>query len=372
MRYASGGSGRAFLLMGARQPRTVPLRVGVVGAGYIANFAHLPTFARLEEGQVVALCDEDTAKAEELAARFGVSGVYGSLQAMLRREELDVVDICVPPHRHEEALVTALRAGLPCLVEKPLTTTTAEADAVLALAREQGCPVYVLHSFSALPGIRRAKALLQQGAVGHVRGMDIRYFVPLEARHGEASHWCHRLPGDYFSEAGPHLAMLLVEFLGAVRAVQTMTAKRSNHPYVRIDEVRLIVEAKGGLGTISCSFNCPARLLTVDIFGTEGALHVDGNYQAVVRYGPIASSQDAFARGLAAAKEIGTRALALTGTAVGVLLGRYEVETYGHRYLIQRALRALLGQGEYPVDLENAREAVRLLELAFADMETPG
>jgi predicted dehydrogenase len=347
---------------------TARLRVGLVGAGYIAGFAHLPVLSRLPEARVVALCDEHVEKARRLAQRFAIPRAYSDLEEMLRREDLDLVDVCVPPHCHRDALMMVVGEGLPCLVEKPLTVTTADADAVIALAQQKGCGLYVLHTFSALPGITTAKALLTGGAIGRILGVDMKYLVPLEPRHLDPAHWCHGLPGDYFSEAGPHLAMLLVEFLGGVRRVQVLAAKLSSHPQIHLDEIRIIAEAEGGLGSITCSLNNPARRFTVDIMGTGGALHVDGNSQAVVRYGPVASSRDAWGRGLAATREILSRTTALGGTALGVLLGRYPLEIYGHRYLIQRSLRALLGQEAYPIASADAREAVRLLEMAFAQI----
>jgi hypothetical protein len=110
-------------------------------------------------------------------------------------------------------------------------------------------------------------------------------------------------------------------------------------------------------------------LLTVDLFGSEGALHVNGDYQAVVHYRPIDSSQNAFARGLAGARDILGRTVGLAKTTVNVLARRYEVENHGHRYLMERSVLSLLGRGTYPLSPEMAREAVRLLELALQQVE---
>jgi predicted dehydrogenase len=313
----------------------------------------------------MALCDEEVEKAQDLARKFAVPHLYADLEEMLEREELDLVDICVPPHRHGEALVKVLEKGLPCLVEKPLTVATADADAIIALAKSKGAPLFVLHTYSFVPGVMKAKELVARGAVGRIAGVHITYATPWAPRHLDPGHWCRNLPGDYFSEAAPHMAMLLVEFLGPVREAKAMATKFARHPAVRLDELRILARSVGALGSITCSLNCPSRLLTIDIFGTEGALHVDGNSQAVVRYGPLASSQDAWARGLAALRDILCQTVALAGTTTSVLLGRRPLEIYGHHYLIQRCLRALRGEEEYPVDVEKAREAVHLLEIAF-------
>lgn len=351
--------------------RPAPIRVGLVGAGYIARVAHLPVFSRLSDARVVALCDREVERARALARRFGVPRVCASLEEMLGQENLDLLDICVPQHHHRELITRALEADVPCLVEKPLTVTTAEADAVVALAQEKGLSVHVIHNMSALPAVLRAKAMVDRGVIGRLVGVDVKYVVPWERQYLDPNHWCHRLPGGYLGEVGSHLTMLVVEFLGPAREVRSVALKTSSHQ-VRLDELRILARCEAGLGTITCSLNCPSRLLTVDLFGTTGALHVNGDYQAVVHYRPLDSSRNALARGLGGVRDILARTVALASTSVNVLAGRYEVMNYGHRYLIQRCLRALRGQERYPVDLENAREAVRLLELALADMETPG
>lgn len=348
--------------------KSAAVRVGLVGAGHIARFAHLPSLCRLPQATVSAICDEELEQARQAALDFGIPRTYSSLEKMLARERLDLVDICLPPHLHRDALVMALEQKVNCLVEKPLTMTTDDADTVMALAREKGVNLHVIHNYSVIPAVLKAKALVAKGAIGRVVGVHINYFVPFAPRHLDPEHWCHSLPGDYFSEVGPHLALLLVEFLGPVDGVESVVAKVSSEPTVRFDELRVIAQTRQGLGTIACSLNCPSRILTLDIVGTQGALHVNGDYQAVVHHGAIDTSMNAWGRGAAGAKDIVARAAALAWTSANVLTGRYALEIMGHRYLIEKSLRSLLGRGTYPIDTGLAREAVRLLELAFGEI----
>jgi len=347
------------------------ISIGVVGAGYITNLVHLPTLSRLPEANVVAICDQDLEKARAAAQRSGIPRVYSSLEEMLSRERPDLVDVCVPPHRHKDVLITALEHGVNCLMEEPLSVTTADADTIIALAQEKGVSLHVIHNFSVLPGILKAKALIGKGGIGQVTGVDIKYLAPLEPAYLDPNHWVHGLSGGYFSECGTHLTMLLVEFLGEFHEVRAMASKASDHPQIRMDELRIVARCGAALGTITCSLNCPSRLLPVDIFGTKGALYVNGDYQAVVRYGPLGSAQDTFARGRRGVRDVVTRAVALGRTAASVLGGRYAAQNHGHYYLIPRSLRALQGKGSYPIDIHDAREAVRLLEMALEQIQNP-
>ncbi len=343
-------------------------RVGLLGAGYITGLAHLPSYARLPDVDLVAICDRDKAKAAALGQHFGIRRTYVDLGDMLAHEDLDLVDICLPPDQHHDALMRTLEADVACLVEKPLAVRTTDADRIVSLAGTTGLPVFVIFNYSFVPGMIRARQLVAEGSIGEISSVHINHGIPWADRHLTPTHWCHQLPGGYMSEVGPHLAMLLLEFLGSVDAVKAIAFKRSAVPFIEFDEMRIIARSGDKAGSITCSLNCPSRILTVDILGTQGALHVDGNSQAVVRCGPVSSSLDIWARGWLATSDVLSRVMGLARTTVGVLLGEYTPEIYGHRFLIGRAVRALSGTENYPVDLIRAREAVHLLEMAFAQI----
>ena len=345
--------------------------IGVVGAGYIANFAHLPYLSKNRDVDLKAICDTDLGKARSAAQRFRIPRVYQSLKEMLSSDSFDLVDICVPPSGHYNALMEALDARVSCLVEKPLTVKTADADTAISSAEQKGLKLYVIHNYSALPAVLKAKKLVAQGTIGRVRGAHVNHLNVFADRHLDGGHWVHSLSGDYFAEVGPHLALLLVEFIGSVEDAKVLAIKTSAHDSVKLDEYGILARGKEAVGTISCSMNCPSRVLTIDIWGTEGCLQVNADYQAVVRRGSLNSSLNTWGRGKAAVGDISSRCLALVSTSFGVLTGRYYAETVGHRYLIAQAIKDLRGEARYPIETKNAREAVRLLELAFGEDATP-
>ena len=98
------------------------LRVGMVGAGFAADF-HTECFKHVNgiDAQVVAVTSARESSRVELARRHGVPEVYESLSEMLATAEIDIVDLCVPTNVHAEYIVEAARAGKHVIVEKPLT-----------------------------------------------------------------------------------------------------------------------------------------------------------------------------------------------------------------------------------------------------------
>lgn len=350
--------------------KALPIRVGIVGIGAIASL-HLSLFSRFSEAKVVALCDIVEEKARRMAQRFSIPHVYAELEEMLEREKLDLVDVCTPPQYHRDILMSALKRGLPCLVEKPLAITTAEADAIIELAHNKNVPVFVIFNYSFVPAVVKAKRLVAKGAIGEVVNVHINCGITYP-KDLDPSHWIYELPGGYFGEAGPHVAMLLVEFLGTIKEVKAIATKFSNLPKVKIDELCILACSDKALGSISFSLNCPSRRLTIDILGTKGAIHADVTTQEVVRYGSLPYSMHIWGQGLSAIKNILSPIVGLIKASVDVLLRRAPLHGYQHYYLFRKCLRSLQGKEEYPVDVIKAREAVYLLEMAFREIEKGG
>lgn len=116
--------------------RREPLRIGLLGAGGVAQVAHLPAYAKIPDCRVTAICDVDEAKARRVAARYNVPTVTESYADVLEREDVDAVDVCLPNHLHAEATVAALAAGKHVLCEKPFSRSSEEAALMVAAAKK--------------------------------------------------------------------------------------------------------------------------------------------------------------------------------------------------------------------------------------------
>ncbi len=117
---------------------TDTVRVGLVGAGAIAQITHLPTYASIRGVEVVALCDPQRGKATQLAARHGIDFVCTDYRRLLDRSDIHAVDICTPNAYHAPIAVDALTAQKHVLVEKPVATRSADALRMVEAARSSG------------------------------------------------------------------------------------------------------------------------------------------------------------------------------------------------------------------------------------------
>ena len=107
------------------------VRIGVVGTGGWGK-NHVRVLSEL--GCLAAICDLDKARLAEFSKRYNVPG-YESLEEMISKEHLDGANICTPASTHFSMASKTLEAGLHTFVEKPMTTTSAEAEKLLETAK---------------------------------------------------------------------------------------------------------------------------------------------------------------------------------------------------------------------------------------------
>lgn len=118
-----------------------PVRVGVIGVGYLGKF-HAEKYAGLAEADLVAIVDTDPEKAQEIAGKFNAEA-FTDYKDIFGR--VDAVSIVVPTSLHHEAAKKFLENGIDVLVEKPMTTTLQEADDLIAAAKAGGRILQVGH-----------------------------------------------------------------------------------------------------------------------------------------------------------------------------------------------------------------------------------
>jgi predicted dehydrogenase len=120
---------------------TERLRTAVIGAGYFGAL-HAAKHAALPQADLVAVCDRDGSRAATVAEKLGAAAATDVAEIIGR---VDAVSVATSTPAHFEVARRCLEAGIHCLIEKPITTTVAEADALVALAAERGLVLQVGH-----------------------------------------------------------------------------------------------------------------------------------------------------------------------------------------------------------------------------------
>jgi predicted dehydrogenase len=144
------------------------VRLAVVGAGAIAQVAHLPAISRAKGVQLVALCDNDRAKARSLADRFEIPDVFTDIEELLETDELDAVVIATPNHLHEPHVLAALAAKLDVLCERPLALTARGVERILSAAQRADRKVVVANNHRFRTDVQALDRFLRGGELGRL------------------------------------------------------------------------------------------------------------------------------------------------------------------------------------------------------------
>ena len=141
------------------------MNVGIIGAGHIAEKA-ARTLAEMEGMSCLAIGSRSQKKAQDFAARFGITRAYGSYAELLQDPDIDLVYIATPHSCHFENARDAILAGKPCLVEKSFMMNAVEAAAILALAREKN--VFIAEAIwpRYMPVRDMARQVIASGVIG--------------------------------------------------------------------------------------------------------------------------------------------------------------------------------------------------------------
>ena len=150
---------------------TAPVRLVVVGAGAVAQVAHLPALRRLPGVEVAAICDNDSAKAQALATRFQVPDAYDDIEDVLRFARADAAVVCTPNHLHESHVLAALAAGLHVLCERPLALSAAGVERVLKASERYGKRVMVGMNHRFRSDVQAVRSFLAGGELGTIQAI---------------------------------------------------------------------------------------------------------------------------------------------------------------------------------------------------------
>jgi len=164
------------------------IRIGIVGCNY-GRLVHLPAFRLDPRCEVIALAGTDSARTAALAQAANIPLSFGNWTELVEHPDVDAVTIATPPALQQAIALRALALGKPVFAEKPMAADLRGAAAMLRAAQDSGRATMVDFNFSAIPAWRKAKWLLEQGAIGRLRHVAVNWNVENHITRMRIDNW---------------------------------------------------------------------------------------------------------------------------------------------------------------------------------------
>ncbi|MBI5459246.1 Gfo/Idh/MocA family oxidoreductase [Methanobacterium sp.] len=333
------------------------LKVGVVGCGLISQLRHIPAYKKLKGVQLQAVCDLNEDLARETAEKFKVPNFYTKTSKMFADEDLDIVDICVPPQIHAPIAVEAMESGSHVIMEKPMALNASDCEEMIRIAEEKDLKLSVVHNDLFHPPFIKAKEMVHKGEIGEFRGMRIFLSTPKHDMIDLKDHWYHKLPGGVIGETGPHISYMSLEFLENIKNVDVFAKSFLNYDWAPHDDFRIEIEAENGFSSVALTYTTNYWAATIDIIGSKAMLHIDLDAMQLVKhklgelsYMPVAKQS---------LGHVGQRIGSTLSTTINVLSGRQKI---GTEIVVEKFVESILNGDPLPVAAQEGLEATKLME----------
>lgn len=317
-----------------------------IGAAHMAGYAAVPDRFRVKN-----ICELDEVRGRSLADRYQGVGFTNDLAGVLADPEIDIVDICLPPHLHFRTCMDALDAGKTVVCEKPLVGSLKDADLLAAKVRDTDGFLSPVFQYRYGLGAAQLHALIDAGLAGNC------YAGTLETHWDRpASYYAIDWRGTWAGEQGGailghaiHIHDLLPVFLGPVARVFADVATRVNDIEVEDCAALSIRMESGALITSSVTLGCAENISRMRLMFEGFTVESD--------HAPYSLAEKGW--------RFVARAPTTQGQIDEVLAGVAEAQT-GYAGMFTALADALDGNGGCEVSLEDGRRSLEFVTAVYA------
>lgn len=199
--------------------------VAVVGTGF-GQKIHLPGFQHHHRTEVVAIYNQDLAKAQAIAQQHNIPYACNRLEQILSLQEVDAVSVTTPPFLHYEMGKAVLNAEKHLLLEKPMAMNVEEVKELYFLAQSKGVVATADFEFRFVPAWQLLAEYIQQGYVGKTHLIKIDWIVPSRANPQSPWNWYARknMGGGALGAVGSHAFDYINWLFGEVKSISAHLA----------------------------------------------------------------------------------------------------------------------------------------------------
>ena len=247
------------------------LRIGILGAAKIAPRAMIDTARARDDVEVVCLAARDADRARVFAQAHGVASVADGYEALIARDDVDLVYVALHAGAHAEWTIRALEAGNAVLCEKPFAMSGGEAGAMVDAARRADRPLLEAYHYRFHPVLRRAFDIVACGRLGRLVEAEAMFETPIAYREDEL-RWRAELGGGALMDLGCYAVHALRTLAGEEPEVVSAQARMA-HGVDVATEAELAFP--GGLsGRVACAMDPERFAARLFVRGEAGTLEI--------------------------------------------------------------------------------------------------
>jgi len=341
------------------------INVAVVGCGYVAD-GHLKAWRKSQRANVVAISDLNEKLARQTAEFWKIPKYYSSLTNLLANADVDLVDICTPPHTHADLAIEAMKAGVNVLIEKPMTITVKDAERIVECQKATKVKAGVIHNWLFDDPVLKANSIVKEGKLGEVYNIKIEAlntkYDPMVANE---RHWCHKMPGGRFGEMLAHPIYLVRHFLkGEPLICDIQVSKIGDYPWMKSDELCAILKVNEKLGMAYASFNSSRDAVYINLYGTKGIIKID-LINSILTFMPKMKI-NRFSKGFDSLRQAGQIFKCTVKNMSKIISKRWMT---GHDMYIKLFAESIINDDEPPVSVIDGLAVTKTLEEACLRIE---
>lgn len=263
-----------------------PLNWGLIGCGDISRKRVAPALRDLPNCDLVAVSRANYALAESFAREFGARKSYQHWQDLMADKEIDAVYIVTPVHLHAEQTIAAAQAGKHVLCEKPMALDVSQCDRMIAACRENNVQLGIAYYRHFYPAITRIKEIIAAGEIGKPVIAQINVFEWFDPDPTNPRRWLidkAQSGGGPMLDFGCHRIEVLQNILGPITRTSAILNTVVLEREVEDAGIAIFQFAGGACGTLSVAHAAREAQDTLDIFGSQGSIHVSSLNEGNVR-----------------------------------------------------------------------------------------
>ena len=271
------------------------VRIGVIGAGWWATFAHLPAIKAHLGAELVAVQSRELESAKKIAKDFGAAFACATVEEILSLPELDAVIVASTPNVHFAQAKAALESGRHVLIEKPMTFTAAEAGELVAIAAQKKLQLLISCPWHFTRHGIESRRLIQSGALGEIKMISVLMTNPIEKllrgvntspTHGMDKVYVEPRNGSYNDPAIAGGGQIYCQVSHAAAYLTFLTGLRPAEVFARFDcdgspndiyNALTVTLENGALVSLASTAATPLveRTYEVRVFGSRAVLQLE-------------------------------------------------------------------------------------------------